>query len=350
MHMRTIKSNIVVLTILVFFPFYINACNSKKANKEQNPKQQTEEKINSIPPVTAEQMITFSRAIQEMDDTKATPSYLDKQLKALGLERIPFDSETQFFYGKKAGIKKIDSGFLYEFMTDDAFIIQADVYNNIWLEAAFKDKAYLNYFRDAIKKLSFDKVDYLESTSETYAEVGGYNSFNIDEDADEGVCTVSFLSKFYEEPPAFSADEALNIIGHDYKDAKETILNRAYEFDHEDFSDDGEGDAWFTESCKLEPSDDDSSFTIVNTGEEYTSYSAIKLSTFSNVVMKVTIELFGLDYDTYIEDLVHKGFEVTKSTKDTRLFKTKKEGPTTTLYASVKKIDDNHSVVVVEKK
>lgn len=350
-HMKTIESAIVVLTICASFSLSLNACTNKQANKEQSPVQKTEENVSSVPPVTAEQMMIFARAIQETDDTEAAPSYLDKQLKPLGLERIPFDSEGQFFYGLNADIKKIDSGFLYEFKTDDAFIIQVDAYDNIWLEAAFKDKAYLKYYRDAIKKLSFDKVDYLEYTSETYAEVGGHDCFNIDEDSGDGVCTIGFFTKKYEEPSAFSAEEALSILGNDYKDAKEIILNRAYEFAQEDFSDDGEGDAWFTESCKLEPVDDDAcDFNIVNTGEEYACYSAIKLSTLSNIVMKVTIELFGIDFETYIEEFVHKGFEVTKSTDGTREFRTKKGAYATTLYGSVKKIDDKHSVVEVEKK
>lgn len=301
----------------------------------------------SQPPVSAAQMQTIVKKVRDMDDDPdAIINYIDKEMKAAGLERLPssYESNNMHFYGRNASIKESDTSYLFEINDNDGIVVQVISIEENMMEVVFKNKAWLNAYRKGITALPYMKVPFFNNSVEKYAEVGGIDFFSVEDETDDGLSTVTYAAPYWEEPFSLSSDDAIEMMGKQLGKAKEVAETRNYELAMEDFDDDGDGDVYFTEGCKMEADNSEFGFKAINTGEEYTSYSMLKLILEGNVVKGLMLNLYGLRGNDHIEEFIHNGFELTDSAENSRVFKNKKNK----MVASVTEVDDLLTSVVVK--
>lgn len=276
-------------------------------------------------PVTPEKLMQLSKHLLEAVDEGAdekVEGIVSEMMKGTGLERIPYDSPSDMFFGRDVELTEGESGFYYKFKSDDGFVVRTACQGNVICEAAFKNKAYQKPFEQGIQKLHFVMPAYEEKPENIhYVEIGGIDDFIVAPDAGDGVILVSYIANNYEEPTYIDAQSIINLTSMKASDAE--IVPQAREYQLVKGNAGKGGELLYTLNCKLTSnSDSDTGFNVERT-DEYSIYSVLKLIVDGDKVMEAWVENYSDDMDNYAEELARAGFEYVGDTDGPRTFKHK---------------------------
>ncbi len=294
------------------------------------------------PPVSPQFMRTICQRVQLMGDNAnmyAVTGYLEQVLTPLGFKRIS-TSETEWVYGKDVALKEIPGGFIYDFQTNDASVLQVAAYGRVTADLLFKNSGMKDYFRQAIPLAGFVNPVH-EGKPEVFVQVGGQDDFLISSDGESGVTTVTYRVALPTVAPDMLAPaDVIAMVGMPLEEAKQNAMNTGYQH----VLTNGITN-YLLLGCQLEGETSPYKYKPLQ-GNEDIPYSALILNADGAMVKNARLNIYHCDENIFLYDLARAGFHQQSQKGKLRRF----ESDIQQKRATLERLGEDAWTIFIEKK
>ena len=305
--------------LIAFFVFVASLCamnasanNSFIPSWNQNPTQISQEYDIPFPPMLLQAIVLRLQNMGNPEGEEAA-KMIDYAVAGLGLKRLSV-KESEWIYGKDVSISEEDGETVCELKSPDAFAL--NVYNThiASAELVFKNKKWLQTYKDAIEALDYSEVLYLQGKDGKYMRPGSHNYFFIEED---DIINVSFNSKYFEEPTELSPYDVVSALGQPSQDLRELAGYREYVTAGSPLTKtEGNTKEWYlSQGCKLSLDSKGVLQVIRNPENQYNPMSYINIVEKDDVITDLLYVSYGGNDREFVEALIALRFTPMEDTR-----------------------------------